>query len=268
MTVSVRVYSGPHSDRGRPRNRWVTLIPWVLTGLVILGQILWVLFGAEGRRVLSILTVVGFFLASATHAWLARGAAWAAGYLGITLGIGFAVEALGVATAFPFGDYEYTDALGPALLGVPLLIPMAWAMMAYPCLLAVQRMTTTGLGTALMGGFLLASWDLFLDPQMTGEGYWSFSHSGWELPGIPGIPLQNYLGWFLTAFLMMLALDRLPRKAAKDAVPMVLLSWTYASSVLANLAFFGRPWVALIGGVAMGLVVIPWWWRIWSQPQW
>ena len=243
-------------------------MPWLFVAITILGQIIWVLVGTDARRWLSILTVVTFFLASASHAYLSRGVAWTSAYLGITLGIGFLIEVLGVATAFPFGEYAYSDALGLALFNVPLLIPMAWAMMAYPCLLAVQRLTTTGLGTALAGGFLLAAWDLFLDPQMTGEAYWTFSNTGWEIPGIPGIPLQNFLGWFLTAFVMMLALDRLPRKAAKDTVPIVLLTWTYASSVLANLVFFHRPVVAIAGGIAMGIVLVPWWWRTWSQPQW
>ncbi len=37
----------------------------------------------------------------------------------------------------------------------------------------------------------------------------------------------------------------------------MLYLWTYVSSVLANAAFFGRPWVALAGGIAMGAVAIP-----------
>jgi putative membrane protein len=31
----------------------------------------------------------------------------------------------------------------------------------------------------------------------------------------------------------------------------------YVSSVLANAVFLGRPWVALIGGIVMGLVAVP-----------
>jgi putative membrane protein len=90
----------------------------------------------------------------------------------------------------------------------------------------------------------------------------------WTLPGIDGIPLQNFLGWLLTACVLMYLLDRLPRKTAKDGVPTLMLSWVYASNVLAALVFFGEPAVALWGGICMGAVVIPWWWRSWSQPQW
>jgi putative membrane protein len=34
--------------------------------------------------------------------------------------------------------------------------------------------------------------------------------------------------------------------------------WIYASNVMAAAVFFGRPAVALWGGVAMGITVIPW----------
>jgi putative membrane protein len=40
-----------------------------------------------------------------------------------------------------------------------------------------------------------------------------------------------------------------------DRLPFVLLGWTYFSSVLANLVFFGRPAVALAGGLGMGAVL-------------
>lgn len=243
-------------------------LPWVLTGVTILGQISWILVSARGRIVLTIITVISFFLASASHAAITRGVRWAAGYLAITLGVGLAVEALGTATGQPFGDYVYTDLLGPRIVSVPLLIPMAWAMMAYPCLLAVQLLTGAPrsprgrVRTALVGGWLFAAWDLFLDPQMVGEGYWVWQHVGWALPGIPEIPLHNFAGWLLVAIGMMAALDTLPPSRADDRVPTVLLSWTYAGSVMAAAVFFGRPAVAAWGALAMGVVVIPWWLRL------
>ena len=266
--MSVRVYTGRHSDRGGGPSGWVAYVPWALAGLTIAGQIIWVLVSGNARVALTILTVVTFFLTSATHAYLRRGAAWAAGYLAISLLFGWGVEFLGLTTSFPFGHYEYTGSLGPALGGVPIVIPLAWSMMAYPVLLAAQRLSTTGLGTALIGGFLLASWDLFLDPQMVGEGYWVWEDVGWTLPGIPGIPLQNFLGWLLSAIVLMWVLDRLPRKIVADAVPTTMLTWVFASNVLANAVFFDRPGVAIWGGICMGLVVVPWLWRLWSQPQW
>lgn len=266
--VSVRVYSGPHSDRGGGPSGWIVHLPWVFAGITIGGQILWVLTGADGRTPLTIATVVTFFLATATHAWLRRGASWALAYLVITLAFGLLVEVLGLATSFPFGDYTYSGRLGPAVAGVPLIVPLAWSMMAYPCLLAAQRLSSTTMGTALFGGWVLASWDLFLDPQMVGEGYWTWTDASWHLPGIDAIPLQNFLGWLLAAMVLMALLDRLPRKASADAVPTTLLAWVYVSNVVANLLFLGRPGVAVWGGLCMGLIVVPFLWRSWSQPRW
>ena len=145
------MYTGRHSDRGSSPSGWLPYVPWALAGLTITGQIIWVLVGDQPRIALTIGTVVTFFLASATHAYLSRGLSWTAGYLAISLGFGLAIEAIGTATRFPFGDYTYTSVLGPAVLGVPILIPLAWSMRAYPCLLAAQRLVGSGLATALVG---------------------------------------------------------------------------------------------------------------------
>jgi len=262
------MYSGPHSDRGGVPSSWIVYIPWALAIVTILTQIAWILVDERLRLTLTISSVITFFLASATHAYISRGLAWAAGYLGITLVASLVIEVVGVLTEFPFGSYAYSPDLGPALLGVPLLIPVAWSMMAYPVLLAAQRLTAPGLPTILVGGALFASWDLFLDPQMVRQGYWTWVDATWILPGVEGIPLQNFLGWLLAGFALMWMLERLPRKVAKDGVPTLMLSWVYASNVLAAAAFFADWPVAVWGGICMGSIVIPYWWRLWSQPQW
>jgi len=266
--VSLRSYAGPRRDSGERRSGWFWTVPFVLAGLGVATQIAWVLVHGTTRDLLTIASVVLLFLATATHAWTSRGAGWAGTYLGITLAFGYGIELLGTATQFPFGTYSYSGTLGPQVLGVPLLIPLAWSMMAYPCLLTGHRLATHRISVALVSGFLLASWDLFLDPQMVSEGYWTWRDALWILPGIEGIPLQNFLGWLLSAFVLMLVLAGMPDKVARDGVPRFMLTWIYASSVLANLVFFGRPWVALWGGVCMGAVLVPFWYRIWSRPQW
>ena len=248
--------------RTRAHPHGLAAVPWVLAGAVVLAQILWVLAAGDARLALTWITVAGFALASVTHAALTRGMAWAAAYLTISVGLGWAAEVAGRTTGFPFGTYDYTDALGPKVAGVPVLIPFAWAMMAYPCLLLARSMTRSAWWTPLIAAWTLAAWDLFLDPQMVGEGYWTFAYPTPALPGSPGIPLTNYAGWLLVAAVMMTALDRLPRRRSTwpptDAAPFALLLWTYVGSVLANAAFFGRPWVALWGAAGMGITVLPW----------
>ena len=220
-------------------------------------QIGYPLTSGDVRTALTVATVVVFFLASTSHALVHRGARWTGAYVLVTGVLGLLAEAVGTATGFPFGAYDYTGTLGAELLGVPLVIPLAWAMFAYPCLVVGQRLARTPLGAAAVGGFALASWDLFLDPQMVEAGHWRFADVEASLPGAPGIPVSNYLGWLLVAWLMLGLLQLLGRRDTDDRVPGALFLWTWGSSVLANAVFFGRPLVALTGGVVMGLVAVP-----------
>lgn len=231
--------------------------PLGLAGLTVLLQIGYPLTSGRPRELLTVATVLVFFLATTSHALVHRGAAWTAGYVAVTAGTGLAAEAVGTATGVPFGDYTYADSLGPQLLGVPVVIPLAWAMFAYPCLLVGQRLARTPLGAAVVGGWALASWDLFLDPQMVQAGHWTWTGVQVSLPGSPGIPVSNTLGWLAVGVLMLGVLQLLPRRPADDRQPYALFLWTYTSSVLAFAVFFGRPLVALVGGVGMGLVAVP-----------
>jgi putative membrane protein len=263
--MSVRSYSGPLSGRGSLHRSPVAWIPWLLAGITVLLQIAYPLTEGSTRTSLTIVTVVTFFLASTSHALIHHGASWTAGYLAVTVVGGFAVEALGRSTDWPFGPYDYSGTLGWKLLGVPLVIPLAWAMMAYPSLAVARRLTTRWWATALVGGLALASWDLFLDPMMVAEGHWVWEITTPALPGIEGIPAQNFLGWFVTGVAMMALLTLLPRTAASDALPVALWLWVYISSVLANAVFLGRPSVALVGGIVMGLVAAPLAWTLWRD---
>ena len=232
-------------------------VPAVLAALTVLLQIGYPLTSGDVRDKLTVVTVVVFFLASTSHALVHRGARWTAAYALVVTLTGLLAEAVGTATGFPFGQYDYAGSLGATLLGVPVVVPLAWAMFAYPCLLVGQRLARTAVGAAVVGGAALASWDLFLDPQMVQAGHWRFTDVQASLPGAPGIPLSNYLGWLLVAVAIMGVLQLLGRRDADDRVPAALFLWTYGSSVLANAVFFGRPAVAVVGGLGMGLVAVP-----------
>ena len=268
--MSVRVYSGPHADRRRGGSGgFVRMLPWLLALTTILAQVAWPLTHGQTRAALTVVTVVLFFLTSASHALLTRGVLWTTGWFVLSAGIGFLVELLGTRTGLPFGDYRYADSLGPTLSGVPVVIPLAWAMMSYPALLAARRLVRGSLLTPVVGAVALASWDLFLDPQMVGEGAWTWSLQQTPvLVGIRNVPLQNFVAWLLVALVLMLLLDRLPRRRGDggtgDGVPALMYLWTYVSSVLLNAVFLHRPGVALWGGIVMGLVAIPYAVALWA----
>ncbi|MGK5684615.1 carotenoid biosynthesis protein [Actinoplanes sp. URMC 104] len=262
---------------------------WALFGALVLAQICYPLTTGGTRANLTVLTVVLGYVLSVTHALLSRGPRAALTLVGTaTLG-GFAVEAVGVATGFPFGTYDYSGLLGPKVLGVPLIIPLAWTWMAWPAWLAAQRLPIGRWARVGVAAFGLAAWDLFLDPQMVAEGYWRWQSPTPALPGVPGIPVGNYLGWLGFALVLMAVLDHLILKLAvvqpslapthpgtgthttrrqaddpplstatpRDTPMLALWLWTYASSVLAHAVFLDLPASAAWGGVLMGAAVLP-----------
>jgi putative membrane protein len=231
-------------------------------------------FTHGGTTTLTVVAVVLLTATAVTHAALTRGARQAALLVLVATGGGLVAEAVGVRTGLPFGSYDYTGTLGAELLGVPLVVPLAWTMMAYPALLVARRLAAGRVAVALVGAWALTAWDVFLDPQMVDAGHWTWAHPRPSLPGVDGIPLSNFAGWFLVSLVLLAVLDRVLGAAPDhpgvqgvqtrpvggiggDLVPLAVYLWTYVSSVMAHALFFGRPSVALVGAVVMGVVAVP-----------
>jgi uncharacterized membrane protein len=232
----------------------------VLLGGLVLAQICYPLTHGGTRAGLTVATVLIGVVLSVSHAWLFRGGRAALALAGTAMLGGFAVEAIGVATGFPFGTYDYSGQLGPKLLGVPLIIPLAWTWMAWPAWLAALRVARGRAARIAVAAGGLAAWDLFLDPQMVAEGYWRWHDPVPALPGVPGIPIGNYLGWLGFAVLLMTLLSAagtVSSPSPGDAPMLALWLWTYFSSVLAHAVFLDLPASAAWGGVLMGLAVLP-----------
>ncbi|MFI9011437.1 carotenoid biosynthesis protein [Actinosynnema sp. NPDC053489] len=239
---------------------------WSFAVGVVLAQIVYSVTEPADRFPTTVLSVVLFCAASVLDA-ASRFGVRAAGLLVLVAGGGgLAAEAVGVHTGFPFGEYAYTGTLGAQLAGVPVVVPMAWVMMAWPALLVGRA-----LGDRLPGGrwsvvavatWALASWDVFLDPQMVDAGHWTWADPVPALPGVAGVPLTNFAGWLLVAALITGALHVLVGEGTggvdlRHGPAPALYLWTYGSSVWAHAAFFGRPGSSLVGGLLMGLVAVP-----------
>jgi putative membrane protein len=172
---------------------------------------------------------------------------------------GFAAEALGVHTGFPFGHYRYGTTLGPTVGGVPLVVGLAWAMLAWPAALVARRLVSRSVTRVVLGGWALASWDLFLDPQLVSAGGWRWLDATPHLPGVPDVPLTNYAGWLLVATVISAGVQWLLRgdPGGRDAVPIALYLWTYVGSVVALAAFLDLRPAAAWGALGMGTVAVP-----------
>jgi uncharacterized membrane protein len=166
---------------------------------------------------------------------------------------GFAAEILGVATGVPFGRYAYSERLGPRVAGVPLLAGAAWAAMARPAWV-VAGLCAGGRGrgarVAAAAGALTA-WDVFVDPRMVRDGYWT-----WERRGrYEGVPATNFLGWFATALAVFASWPE--RSESGGDAALALYVWTWLGEAFANGVLWRRPVTAAAGTLSMGAFAVP-----------
>ncbi len=186
--------------------------------------------------------------------------------LGLTFATSLTFECVGVATGKVYGPYHYTDLLGPKFLGlVPVIIPAAWFMMTYPSFVMATRLVpekwqgvTRRVGIAAVGALVMTSWDLAMDPLMVAGGNWV-----WDVKGAYfGVPLQNYLGWWLTTFVtfsLFLLLGRV--SLAKQAV----LSGSFDQLAIASYMVVGLSNIITVtrighggAGLAGLFAMLPW----------
>lgn len=202
-------------------------------------------------------TVIGVVLQAMTvsviltRIWPARRA--------LTLGSGvvvfaWAVEWMGSSTGVPFGPYHYTERLQPQLLGVPLLIPLAWLMMVPPAWAIGGRLVRYGprWQFVAVSAAAFTAWDFFLDPQMVHWRLWV-----WDEPGAYfGIPLMNFIGWFVTAALLSVILKPEP---TSDVRLIWVYTLTWGLEAMALIGFWGLPGPGAVGFVIMGAFVVLAW---------
>jgi len=163
---------------------------------------------------------------------------------------GVAVEVLGERTGFPFGDYTYL-APGPALFGVPLLVPLGWFAFTLIALAVAPRGRVRWLAP-----LALVAWDLGLDPLMVREGFWAFEQGPYF-----GVPWSNFAGWYLAGWLLVALLLWIePRLADEEGGDLRVTFAAQAFLIGVGLAFFGLPVAGLIAAVAMLAVAAPGLW--------
>jgi uncharacterized membrane protein len=233
---------------------WVVLLIATPIGIWLAGDNLFPLMATFGVLAQAVVTLIA----------LASG--WPVGRVLVALAVvsggAWAVEALGSATGFPFGAYDYTGALQPQLAGVPLVISLAWFMMLVPAWAMAEAILANhrdNLGSwytplhAVLAGGAFTAWDLYLDPQMVAHGLWAWDYPG----GYFGIPWTNFIGWWLAATLLTLLIR--PRRLPRGRLMLIYtLTWVFQAVGLG--LFWGQPGPALIGFLSMGIFVI-WAWR-------
>ncbi|MFE4457783.1 carotenoid biosynthesis protein [Nocardia tengchongensis] len=240
----------------------VTLVAAVPAVFLVLVQIAYPLAHGVARDRVTVVVVLLSAGTALVHAAVTRGARWAAGFLVIVSGIGLVAEVLGTATGFPFGSYDYASGrLGPELLGVPLVVPLAWTGGLYPVWVVAGLLGRSAAGRVSLAAAGAVGWDLFLDPQMVADGQWVWRSPIAGLPGLAQIPVSNYLGWFAVVLVMAGLLEwwdrTAPDSGAARVVPVAVFLWTWLGSALAHAVFLGLPVSAVYGCCGLGALGIP-----------
>jgi uncharacterized membrane protein len=231
-------------------------VPALLAGAVVALQIAYPLVHGDVRDHLIVVIVLALAAAGVAHAAVTRSPRTAGAMLLLTAVPGFAVEVLGVHTGVPFGHYEYADSLGPTLWGTPLLIGLAWTMLAWPAAVVARWLVRGRAARVLVGAWALAAADLFLDPQLVAAGAWTWRSPTPHLPGVADVPLTNFAGWLAVALVLSLAVQAVVGDG-NDTVPIALYLWLYVGWIVALAVFLDRPAAAGWGTLGMGAVAVP-----------
>ncbi|MGQ9892741.1 MAG: carotenoid biosynthesis protein [Roseiflexus sp.] len=199
--------------------------------------------------------------------------------VGLAFGLAWAVEHIGETSGWPFGRYQYTETLQPQILGVvPFPITLAWLMVGFGSWqLARLALGSRGgrIGLAILTGVLIVLLDLQIETVATRiNDYWFWIDGG----PYYGVPLQNFVGWWIVGFLIALIVatllsqsgenepDRLPPPSpSSQRGRMVAFVWRYLPALLCILSsiFFtaanlarGYPLAGLFGVIF--LIVAVW----------
>ena len=188
------------------------------------------------------------------HAGVTYGPKPALSLFVICIAITFAMENVGVATGFPFGSYHFAvDAGLPRIGTIPIIVGPLWFGAGYFSWVVASTLLdgadrrlgrpTGFLGLPVVAAFVMTQWDLVMDrSESTIDKVWIWHDGGADF----GVPLSNYLGWFLTSWLLFQAFAFYLRRELSPLPPGTSQSRTLQA-------------IAILFYVSLGLThIVPW----------
>lgn len=113
--------------------------------------------------------------------------------------LGFAIEVIGVKTGNVFGEYHYSNALGPKLINTPLFIGINWLMLTYSAYYTLNKRISMKIPLVFIGALLITFFDFIMEPVAIQVNMWNWNQGF--------IPIQNYLAWFVISFIFLIMLN-------------------------------------------------------------
>jgi putative membrane protein len=210
--------------------------------------------------VLHVVSPALFALAHGSALYRARGIVVFAAFC---LGFGTLAESVSLRTGFPFGHYYFTDVMGPKIFQLPVLLALAYLGIGYVAwILAVlilgyfeKPVRGTGvIALPLLASLIMLAWDLSMDPNWSTLNHvWIWQNGGAYF----GVPISNFFGWFLVAYLYYQAFALYCRAHPTPAAPPRQRFWLppilfYAVCALGNLLVLRLPMAPTVVNDATG----------------
>lgn len=162
-------------------------------------------------RVTSITEIVSALLIAFVigHAIAALGWTDALAFVIICLFVTLVIENIGTATGFPFGHYKFLiDPDLPHIGSIPIIVGPLYVGMGYPSWVIANLLSDGHIErpkdrfqlftVPVLAAFIMVQWDAVMDPTgSTLTRAWVWYESG----GYFGVPLSNFLGWFLVTYI-------------------------------------------------------------------
>jgi putative membrane protein len=199
-----------------------------------------------------VLHVVPPALFAVAHGSLLYGRKRIIQFLVLCLGVGTVAESVSLRTGFPFGEYYFGDVMGPKLFHLPVLLALAYVGIGYVAwVLALLILGYPGnpmrgirvVALPVMASSIMMAWDLSMDPDWsTLDHAWIWQHGGAYF----GVPISNFFGWFLTAYVYYQAFALccrtgptcIPARTERFWLPATLM---YAVCAFGNLLILRSP---------------------------
>lgn len=234
-----------------------------------------------------VLACVGLFAACLWSARTLIGWTAACGFAALATPLGWFAEQMGASRGWFFGQYHYTDVLGPKLGDVPIAIPLMWFALTWLAWtmanLILWREPVLRIAswpqrilTAWLAAMIVTAFDLGADP------YFVFVLKAWIMDktdgGWFGETLEGFVGWMVVSFAILLlaqARVRLQQPAGNAAaqrkaalVPMAI----YGAGLVFQMLFGSPIEIKAVAFFAMGIPLLvalaAWWpWRAAATAQ-
>ena len=236
---------------------------WIAVGTIVLVVTALTVIVATLTASVALISLVALLYSvfAFTHGVLRYGLRTMVVFLVVVVVVGWSYESLSIQTGFPFGDYYYSSGLGAKVGQVPVAIMPSYFAFGYlswtlaSILIGKRDNKLSGSDMwvlPVVASFLMVIWDVCMDPICsTLFGEWIWEDGGPYF----GVPLTNFMGWFLTVLTFYLVFALYLRVTERQTAATAITTrgfWILAILMYTSIAI--EFWVVWVQGAGVDTV--------------